>query len=209
MSTVFHVLYIQIHRNTVRFSTIGTQLKPTLRPPQTIVTADHPWSWVRATRFCISREITAATLVNRDVGSSLIPSCSCIRARCRKHRLHLPASLLRWYPVIVRCEMYFVCSLRNCYNGQLSSRAIIFAKCKVRSDEHRNAHCCGWSPLWCNRRFVSSIKIKTIWAEALTPKHEVNAKIHRVESLLLFPRRDVKALECSGWTWKLRSHGTM
>lgn len=41
-----------------------------------------------------------------------------------------------------------------------------------------------------DRRFVSSIKMKTILAEALTPVHAVNAKIHRVESLLLFPRTD-------------------
>lgn len=71
----------------------------------------------------------------------------------------------------------------------------IFAKCNVRADGHGNAHCCGGSPPWCNGSTIfSSIGMKTILAEALTPVLAVGAKIPSVESLLLFPRRDGERL---------------
>jgi hypothetical protein len=97
MSTVFHVLYIHTEKQFDSL-TIGTQLKQTLRPPQTIITADHPWPWVRGTRFCISRETTAATPLHRDVGPALIRGRGRISTRCRKHRLHLPAYLTPLIP---------------------------------------------------------------------------------------------------------------
>jgi hypothetical protein len=37
-----------------------------------------------------------------------------------------------------------------------------------------------------DRRFVSSTDMKTILEEVLTPRHAVNAKIHRVQFLFSF-----------------------
>lgn len=104
--------------------------------------------------------------------------------------------------------MYFVCTARNCCD-YCPHVVFIFTKCKVRADEHGNAHCCDGSPLWFNRSTIfSSVKMKTILAEA-SPVPAVSVKIPCVQSLLFFPRRGGKALECFDWKRKLRSHGTM
>ena len=55
-----------------------------------------------------SREITAATLVNRDVRPSLISGRTSISTRLERTGCTCLLLLLRCYPLIVQRDMYFV-----------------------------------------------------------------------------------------------------